>query len=259
MRISGHRIEISLVPGTRTDLPVIVLLHEALGSVAHWKDLPSRLSAATGASVVVYSRQGHGRSSPLTGPRSIRYLHDEADVLPALLDRAGILKPILLGHSDGASIALLYAGAHPDDVAGLVLEAPHVFVEDVAVSGVARATSRYRTTDFRERLARYHDDADSVFQAWSDIWQDPAFGNWNIEAALDAITCPVLLIQGTDDEYGTLEQIERIRRRLPQAEATILAQCGHTPHRDQPEATLKAIVAFVGSVGRSMRSVRPFS
>ncbi len=244
--VNGRRIETDCVPAERADSPTFVFLHEALGSVAHWKDFPDRLAAVTGAAVFVYSRQGHGASSPLEGPRSLTYMHDEAEaVLPELLRAAGVDRPIILGHSDGASIALLFASRYPDAIAGLILEAPHIVVEDLTVAGIAAATVAYRTTALRDRLARYHDKVDALFWAWSDIWLDPTFRRWNIESALDAIRCPVLIIQGADDEYGTLDQVERIRSRLPWAEVAIFSNCRHAPHRDQPELTLQRVKAFI--------------
>jgi pimeloyl-ACP methyl ester carboxylesterase len=244
--VDGHWLEAVGIEGRDANLPTIVMLHEGLGSVAHWKDFPSLLADETGAGVFVYSRYGHGGSDALTGPRAVSYMHHEAQiVLPQILRQAKIERPVLLGHSDGASIAILYAGMFPDSPAGLILEAPHVFVEDIAVSSIAQARIRYKETDLPQRLARYHANVDSLFWGWNDIWLDPDFRTWNIESFLDLIRCPVLVLQGNRDEYGTTRQIDAIQRRIPSASATILEDCRHAPHRDRCEATLSAISRFL--------------
>jgi len=194
----------------------------------------------------VYSRYGHGGSDALTAPRAVSYMHHEARVvLPEILRQAGIERPVLLGQSDGASIAILYAGMFPDSPAGLILEAPHVFVEDITVSSIAQARKRHNETDMLQRLGRYHAHPDSLFRAWNDIWLDPGFRSWNIEPFLDFIRCPVLVLQGAQDEYGTTRQIEAIQRRIPSASAIVLDNCKHAPHRDRCEATLSAIRQFL--------------
>jgi pimeloyl-ACP methyl ester carboxylesterase len=173
-------------------------------------------------------------------------MHDEAlIVLPALLERLRIERPILLGHSDGASIALIYAGDPAHAPRGVIAMAPHVMVEDVSVQSIAQARIAFETTDLRRRLSRHHADPDGAFWSWNRIWLDPAFREWNIESCLPHIPCPILAIQGEDDEYGTMEQIERIARQARDVEVVKLADCGHSPHKDQPEATLSAIEAFV--------------
>jgi pimeloyl-ACP methyl ester carboxylesterase len=225
------------------------MLHEGLGSVSHWKDFPGVLAETTGAGVFLYSRYGHGGSDSLGEPRSVSYMHHEAQVvLPEILRKAGIERPLLLGHSDGASIAILYAGTFPESPAGLVLEAPHVFVEDITVSGIAQARVLYNETDLPQRLGRYHANVDSLFWGWSNIWLDPRFRDWNIESYLDSIRCPVLAIQGAQDEYGTTRQIETIERRIPSAAAIVLDDCKHAPHRDRPEAIVSAIRRFLGAL-----------
>jgi pimeloyl-ACP methyl ester carboxylesterase len=225
-----------------------VLLHEGLGSVAHWRDWPARLAARTGCGVFAYSRHGYGGSEPLRERRAVGYMHHEAEiVLPDLLRQAGIARPILFGHSDGASIALLYAAAFPGEPRGLVLEAPHVFVEDVSVAGIAAARRVYETTDLRDRLARYHADPDGAFRGWNDIWLDPAFRAWNIEDRLAAIRCPLLLIQGEADEYGTRAQLDAIAARVPDTETALLPG-GHAPHRDDPETVLALTADFVARI-----------
>jgi pimeloyl-ACP methyl ester carboxylesterase len=243
--IDGHWLEAARIEARDPNLPTIVMLHEGLGSVAHWKDFPSRLADETGAGVFLYSRYGHGGSDVLEAARSISYMHHEAQVvLPEILQKAGIERPLLLGHSDGASIAILYAGTFPESPAGLILEAPHVFVEDITVSSIAQARVLYNETDLPQRLGRYHANVDALFWGWNNIWLDPRFRDWNIESYLDSIRCPVLVIQGAEDEYGTTKQIEAIQRRIPSASAVKLENCRHAPHRDRCDATLAAISSF---------------
>jgi pimeloyl-ACP methyl ester carboxylesterase len=236
-------LEIVDIPGAE---PALVFLHEGLGSVAMWRDFPARVAAATGRRTLVYSRLGYGASAPLPAPRRPDYMHREAlEALPALRAEHGLADAVLVGHSDGASIALIHAGAgHP--VRGIVAMAPHVFVEDVTIRSIEAAREAWRTTDLRARLERYHADAEGAFRGWNDAWLDPAFRDWNIEEYLPAITCPVLAIQGRDDEYGTMAQLDAIERQVEgRVERLELARCRHSPHRDQPEATLAAIAAFV--------------
>lgn len=251
--INGRRIEYQWIAAATRTAPTLVFLHEGLGSVALWRDFPARVAAATGGAALVYSRHGYGGSDKLAAPRGVGYMHEEAlETLPALLAALGIAEPVLIGHSDGASIALIHAGARRWTVRGLVLEAPHVFVEDVTVTSIAAATEAWRTTDLRQRLARYHDDVDGAFTGWNDIWLDPAFRAWNIEEVLPRIDCPVLVIQGADDEYGTPAQLAAIERKVKgPVEILLLSDCKHSPHRDQPEAVLAAIARFVRSYGIS--------
>jgi pimeloyl-ACP methyl ester carboxylesterase len=226
--------------------PTIVMLHEGLGSVALWKDFPARLAQATRSNVVVYSRHGYGRSAPLQGVRAVRYMHDEAlIVLPQFLDALGIEDPILFGHSDGGSIALIHAGGSGRKVRGVVALAPHVFVEDISVENISAAKSAYETTDLRARLGRYHDDVDGVFWGWNNIWLDPEFRSWNIEEYLPRIACPVLAIQGESDEYGSMAQLRAIQQAAGDVELLCLADCRHSPHRDQPEQVLEAMVRWM--------------
>jgi pimeloyl-ACP methyl ester carboxylesterase len=245
--VRGQRLEYALIPARDAAAPTLLLLHEGLGSLALWRDFPARLAAATGASVLVYSRLGYGKSAPLMGKRGVGYMHGEAlEILPALREALGIAAPILIGHSDGASIALIHAGAGKWPVRGLVLEAPHVFVEDVTVTSIEAAKEAYAATDLRARLARYHNDVDGAFLGWNDIWLDPEFRTWNIEQYLSAITCPVLAIQGADDEYGTTAQLDAITARVAgPVETLLLPSCKHSPHRDQPDAVLAAMTRFV--------------
>jgi len=244
--VDGHSLEAVSIEARDPELPTVVMLHEGLGSVAHWKDFPAQLAEQTGAGVLLYSRYGHGDSDRLQGPRPVSYMHHEAQVvLPEILRQAEIEHPLLLGHSDGASIAIVYAGTFPDSPAGLILEAPHVFVEDVSVTSIAEAGEVYKKTDLAQRLARYHAHADSLFWGWNHIWLHPDFRNWNIESFLDLIRCPVLVLQGAQDEYGTVKQVDAIRARIPSASAVILDNCKHAPHRDQGEAALAEISQFL--------------
>jgi len=251
--VLGRRLEVLRIPGASADAPTLVFLHEGLGSVSMWRDFPSRAAQATGCPAVVYSRAGYGDSDAAALPRPVRYMHDEAlETLPRLLDALGVREPVLVGHSDGGSIALVYAGARDAYTGalgaprGLVAMAPHVFVEDVSVESIARAKVAFETTDLRERLARHHADAESAFRGWNDVWLHPDFRAWNIEEVLPLITCPVLAIQGFDDEYGTMAQIDAVVRQVSgPVEALRLDRCGHSPHRDQPAAVLEALTRFV--------------
>jgi pimeloyl-ACP methyl ester carboxylesterase len=244
--VRGVRLEFERIESPTSQAPTIVLLHEGLGSIALWRDFPARLAAASGATVVLYSRRGYGRSAPLAAPRSVNYMHEEAlQTLPTVLDTLEVERPVLFGHSDGASIALIYAGASGRAVAGIVALAPHVFVEDISIAGITAAREAYLTTDLRERLARYHLDVDGAFWGWNDIWLNPSFREWNIEQMLPNIHCPVLAIQGLQDEYGTLEQVERIARHTGHSELLSLANCRHSPHRDQPEAVLCRVTSWL--------------
>ena len=239
-------LEYAWVGDPASRIPVVVFLHEGLGSVAMWKDFPARFCEAHGLRGLVFSRYGYGRSTPK--PPAERWntdfmLRQADEVLPPFFSSLGIERPWLFGHSDGASIALLHAADHP--VAGVVAVAPHIFVEDISVESIEKARVTYETTDLRERLARYHDDPDSAFRGWNDAWLDPAFRDWNIEAELARITCPVLAVQGDDDEYGTLEQIRGIARRLPKTRLLAIPECGHSPHRDQPELLIREAGRFI--------------
>jgi pimeloyl-ACP methyl ester carboxylesterase len=247
--IDGHRLETAWIAPAKPGRPTIVMLHEGLGSIALWKDFPERLAARTGCGLLIYSRYGHGASTLLEGSRPVEYMHHEAEVvLPAVLRHFAIERPILFGHSDGGSIALIYAGFRPDDVAGLILEAPHVFVEDLTVASIARVKELYRTTELAEKLRRYHYDVNQTFWGWNNIWLDPRFKMWNIETYLLAIRCPILAIQGEDDEYGTRAQLDAIAAATPATEIVLLANCGHSPHRDQAAATLERSAGFVEAV-----------
>jgi pimeloyl-ACP methyl ester carboxylesterase len=244
--IGPGRIEYDRIDAGSPDGPTLVMLHEGLGSISMWRDFPHQLARATRRNVVIYSRHGYGRSAPLRAPRSVRYMHDEAlIVLPQFLDALEIRDPILFGHSDGGSIALIHAGGSGRKVAGVIALAPHVFVEDLSITSIEAAKVAYETTNLRERLGRYHDDADDAFRGWNDIWLHPEFRSWNIEEHLPRIACPVLAMQGADDEYGSGDQIRRIARTTADVESIILANCRHSPHRDQPEAVLDAVTGWL--------------
>ena len=244
-------IELQWLGAEQADRPLMLFLHEGLGSVSMWRDYPAQLCAALGCRGLVYSRPGYGRSSQRPADEALNpdYLHRQAwEVLPALLQALNIdsaAQPVwLLGHSDGASIALLYAARYPERVAGAVLLAPHVVVEDLSITSINQARSAYLETDLPQRLARHHDHPDAVFWSWNDIWLHPGFRDWSIEPAISTITCPILAIQGQDDEYGTLEQVHGIARRLPQTQVVVLNGCKHSPQRDQPLALTAAVARF---------------
>jgi pimeloyl-ACP methyl ester carboxylesterase len=244
--VAGRRLEYERITVADDGRPTLVLLHEGLGSVAMWRDFPECLARATACNAVVYSRYGYGGSDPLREDRAVSYMHHEALVaLPELLDTLGVERPILVGHSDGGSIALIHAGAHSRTLVGVVTLAAHVLVEDLSVASIATAKAAYESTDLRVKLARYHADVDSAFWGWNRIWLHPDFRAWNIEEYLPRIACPVLAIQGDNDEYGTMEQMRRIGAQVPNVELLALEDCRHSPHRDQPEAALDAITRFV--------------
>jgi len=248
IEIPGYRIEYLEFPAVRPDLPTLVLLHEGLGCVAMWRDFPQQLAAVTGCRTIVYSRPGYGASEPHRAARQPDYMHREAqDILPSLLAALKVEQPLLVGHSDGGSIALIFAGSFPDVPVGAVVMAPHEFVEAETLAGIHAARKIWQESDWSTRLARYHQDAARVFSDWNDCWLSPAFRDWNIEAFLPPIRCPVLAIQGEDDEYATMRQIEAIAEQLPATRLLKLANCGHTPQRDQPAAVLAAIADFVSS------------
>jgi pimeloyl-ACP methyl ester carboxylesterase len=243
--VAGHRLEVA-----RSGQPTattLVFLHEGLGCVAMWRDFPARLAQATGLGALVYSRVGYGGSDACALPRQVSYMHDEGQtVLPELLRAAKLGDVILVGHSDGASIALIHAGDRPwPGLKALILEAPHVFCEDVSVKSIAQAATAYNAGGLREKLARYHNaNVDGAFWGWNRAWLDPAFRHWNIAEFLPRIRVPVLAMQGADDEYGTAAQLDAVVRGTG-AETLLLPACGHAPHRDQPDLTLAAMTDFI--------------
>jgi pimeloyl-ACP methyl ester carboxylesterase len=231
--------------------PTLVLLHEGLGSVGLWRSFPAALQAATGCGVFAYSRFGYGRSASISLPRPLSYMHDEARaVLGGVLDAAAIRRCVLVGHSDGGSIAAIYAGEHDDPrVAGLALIAAHFFVEEICVTSIAEITQEYETGRLRERLARHHDDVEAAFRGWSGAWLDPGFRTWNITRQVAGIRVPLLLLQGEDDPYGTVEQVRVAARhaRCP-VETKLIPGAKHSPHVEVPEATCAAVAAFARRV-----------
>lgn len=243
--VDGAALELARWPGQG---PAVLLLHEGLGSVSAWGGFPARLAAATGRPVIAWSRRGHGGSDPLAGAHAPDYMHREAEAALRLLDSLGLPAAHWFGHSDGASIALIAAARAPARVLSLILEAPHVFVEDLTIASIARIGAAYAAGgDLPRRLARHHRDAGAVFQAWNSIWLDPAFRAWSIEALLPGVRAPALLIQGADDEYGTMAQLDRIEAGLGGAQRLELAGAGHAPHRDRPGDVLAAVCAFLAA------------
>ena len=253
LSIDGASLEYRMI-GPRPDAaPTIVMLHEGLGSVTTWGDFPQKVAERTGAGVFVYSRAGYGKSSPAKLPRPVSFMHEEARaVLPRLLDAINFRRGILVGHSDGASIAAIYAGSIQDHrVRGLVLIAPHFFTEDVGIAEIARAREAYDTGDLRGKLARWHGDVDNAFRGWNGVWLDPDFRKWDITDELAYIRVPVLLVQGEDDQYGTVAQIEAAERECYcPVEVKLLPKTRHVPHREAPEATLRALSEFVNRLLR---------
>jgi pimeloyl-ACP methyl ester carboxylesterase len=242
----------------RPGAPLMVFLHEGLGSVSTWRDFPARLCDAGGFRGLVYSRPGYGRSTkrPPSQRWTPDFMHEQAlELLPNLLTSLGIDSaadpPWLFGHSDGGSIALIFAATFPRRTAGLIVAAPHIFVEDISIASIEVARSAYWAGPLRDKLTRHHSSPDSAFWGWNDVWLDPAFRAWNIESLLSQLTCPVLAVQGLDDEYGTLAQIEGIARAAPQTKLLALEACGHSVHRDQPERVTHAVTEFVA------RHIRP--
>jgi pimeloyl-ACP methyl ester carboxylesterase len=249
VRIDDRTLEAAWWGGRSADTP-IVLLHEGLGSVSLWRDFPAALADATNRRVMAYSRFGHGASDPPAHPHTIWFMHEEAQLMPAVLDAAGIDRAVLFGHSDGGSIALIAAAEHAPRVDALVLEAPHVFVEGISIASIESTTRAFTSGRLRERLSRHHRNVDVAFSGWSDVWLDPEFRSWNLEQFLHRVRCPTLLIQGQQDEYGTLRQIDAIERQVGgPVERLILDACGHSPHRDQKAAVVEAVSRFVRKPG----------
>ncbi len=242
-------IDYRTIPGAAGRTP-LVFLHEGLGSAGLWRDFPDKLARRLDTRALVYSRAGYGWSSGLTARREPRYLHDEAlDVLPRVLQMAGVEKPILVGHSDGASIALIFAAWQPAAVAGIVLMAPHVLVEPQTVAAIAGVAEQYETTDLRQRLSRHHANVDDAFRGWSEIWLSPRFASWSLGPEVERLTVPMLLIQGEDDPYGTLAQLDAFEAaRGARVTRLVLRDCGHSPHRDQETVVVDAITHFAAGL-----------
>jgi pimeloyl-ACP methyl ester carboxylesterase len=243
---AGHRLEYAWIEGGE---PALVFLHEGLGSIRQWRDFPREVASATGCRALVYDRYGYGNSDVLREARvGAEFMHDGAlNELPEVLESLRIDNPVLIGHSDGASIALIHAGTYA--VRGVAVMAPHVFIEDVCVNSIRKLAAQFETSDLRQGLGKYHRDAGKTFHLWADAWLDPAFRKWSIEEYLPRIKCPVLAIQGERDEYGTLEQLDAIARLAGgPCELLKLPDCGHSPFRDQPAQVLKSVVSFVQRV-----------
>ncbi|MBR1151412.1 alpha/beta fold hydrolase [Bradyrhizobium sp. JYMT SZCCT0428] len=253
LTIGAANLEYRMIGPSPQDAPTIVMLHEGLGSAGLWGDFPDKLQAATGAGVFAYSRAGYGASTPVKLPRAVDYMHSEAlDVLPKLLDAIGFRRGLLCGHSDGASIAAIYTGAHQDHrVEGVVMIAPHFIVEDISVSSIAKIKTTYETSDLKAKLARWHKDVDNAFHGWNGAWLDPDFRNWDISEYLAYIRVPVAILQGRDDEYGTMRQIEIAQEECYcPVDVTVIPGAGHQPHREAPGATLDAVQEFANAVLR---------
>ena len=245
--VNGLKLEYRDYPATLEGRPTLLLLHEGLGCVTMWRHFPEKLAATTGCRLIVWSRAGYGGSDAYAELRTPRYMHREAEeMLPALIAALGIERPLLIGHSDGGSIALIFAGTYPAVPVAVAVMAPHEFVEKVTLAGIREARVAWETTDLPKKLARYHHaQTERVFSDWNDTWLSPVYRDWNIEEYLPKIRCPVLAIQGEQDEYATMRQIDVIGERVPGTELVKLAQCGHSPHRDQEAAVLDALAAFV--------------
>jgi len=243
LSLRGGRIELFDIPGAHDPSP-LVLLHEGLGSVGLWRDFPAALAQATGRRTVAFSRYGHGQSDRPPKPRTPSFMHEEAlELLPELLTALEIAEPVLVGHSDGASIALIYAAHHP--ASAVVAIAPHVFVEDMCLAEIRVARDAYDSGDLRERLARHHRDPDAAFFGWNDVWLDPAFPDWDITDLLNQIACPLLLIQGERDQYGTMAQLDAIEQRTNASVRRVHLDCQHSPPTELPQETVDAIAAFL--------------
>jgi len=241
--VPGGRVEYSDVPGD-PELAPLLFLHEGLGSVALWRGFPERIAAASGRRAVAYSRLGHGFSDLPQAPSTHTFMHDEADgVLPALREALGLVDPVLVGHSDGASVALIHAAGHA--VRGMVVLAPHVLVEPVGREGVVAAKEAYEHTDLRAKMARRHRDADVTFHNWNDVWLSDAFTDWDLRPLLSGITVPVLGIQGTDDPYGTVVHVEAVRDAAEGPVELLVLDCGHAPHLEEPAAVEEAVTSFL--------------
>lgn len=251
IRIAGRDIEYRRI-ASEGDAPTIVFLHEGLGSLGLWRDFPGALCARLGYGGIVYSRYGNGFSQALDAARTAEYMHDEARIaLPELLDALGLEKPLLFGHSDGASIALIFAGTFPERVSALVLEAPHVVVEPLSLASIAKIREAYRVESLRERMRKHHADVDRTFFGWNDVWLCDAFASWNIAGFLEPILAPALCIQGSDDEYGTVAQVDAIAAGSGGAvDRLILDHCGHAPHRDRAHYVRDATAAWIENLSQ---------
>ena len=261
LSIGAQRLEYRMIGPRPNAAPTLVMLHQGLGCVGMWEDFPEKLQAATGTGVFVYSRAGYGQSSPVTLPRPLSFMHHEAqETLPQILETIGFQRGLLVGHSDGASIAAIYGGSHQDHrVGGLVLIAPHFIVEDVTIAAIAAVRKAYDSTELRARFARWHADADATVHGWSDVWLKGDFRKWDLTEFLAYIRVPMLIVQGEDDQYGTVRQIEIAQEECYcPVEVALLPGAKHVPQREAPEATMKAIAEFVKRVlENEMAGTRP--
>ena len=246
------KVEYQWLNSELSDALLLVFLHEGLGSLSMWKQFPQRLCDELHCRGLVYSRPAYGESElwPADEKWEVNFMHRQAyEILPTLLQALNVdtvhNTPWFLGHSDGASITLLYASKFPEQAAGLIALAPHIMVEELTISSIEKARTAYEKNNLREKLANYHKDIDSTFWRWNDVWLNPCFLDWRIEDEIENITCPILAAQGLDDEYGTIEQIRGIKRKLPNSQLLELPNCGHSPHRDQTEALIKEVKSFI--------------
>ncbi|WP_425044974.1 alpha/beta fold hydrolase [Primorskyibacter sp. S87] len=252
LNVNGAKLEYACFGPVPENGTTIVMLHEGLGCLSLWRDFPQRVSEATGLGVLVFSRQGYGQSDPVSLPRPLDFMTREAlDVLPGVLEQVGIRRCILFGHSDGATIAAIYAGSVEDHrVRGLILMAPHFFTEETGLQEIARAKQSYAETELRQKMAKYHADPDGAFRGWNEVWLHPNFKDWNVAEVIDYLRIPVLAIQGRDDQYGTLAQIEEIETRAYSPVDTVILDCRHAPHLEAPSETLAAIREFAARLER---------
>jgi pimeloyl-ACP methyl ester carboxylesterase len=247
VELDGRVFEVEDIPGDR-DRAALVFLHEGLGSVGLWRGFPRAVADASGRRAITYSRLGHGCSDPPAAPRTPSFMHEEAEqVLPRLLDKLDAHEPLIVGHSDGGSIALIHAATHP--VSGLACLAPHVYVEEMCLASIRSARESFVREGLRERMARHHRDPNAAFWGWNDVWLHPDFPDWNIEASVRAIGAPILVVQGTEDEYGTLAHLEAIERAARGSVERVVLPCGHSPHLELPDETLAALSDFATTVG----------
>ena len=249
IKVSGKRLEVQWYGPPPDQALTLVFLHEGLGCAAMWHEFPAELAAATGCGALVFSRLGYGGSDACTLPRPLRFMHHEGlNVLPELLEKSGIEACLIVGHSDGGSIGIVYAGGTPAlPLRGLITQAAHVFCEDLTLHSIRAARERYLEGDLREKLKKYHGpNVDAAFWGWNDAWLHPGFRKWNLEAYLGGIRVPLLAIQGEEDPYGTPAQVQSIQDKAGgKSEALVLKNCGHAPHRDRPRATLQAMQDFI--------------
>lgn len=249
----GHKLGVRTIGHVHGDAlrrPVLVFLHDGLGCISLWRDFPEVLASATGCDVLLYDRWGHGRSDPLVGGRSPDFFDEEAFlILPDILRQLDIKRTILIGHSDGGSIAFLFAAKYPDKVEGIIVESTHVFVEEVTLQGIRNIVDIYQTTDLKQKLAKYHGEkTDTMFHGWAEVWLSPEFRSWHIKESLSAITCPVLVIQGADDEYGTTQQVKEIETRVKSVRSLLIPECGHVPHHQARDKVLEEMFRFIGDL-----------